>query len=69
MPTTADTPVLILHSFLVEDAALVAAAPPASGLCPLHKNDVVGAAAAPPAVVMCPRLGGGGGLSPFSLAW
>ncbi len=59
MPKTAITPLLILHSFLVEDAALVAA-PPASGLCPLRKNDVVGAAAAPPAVVLHPCLGGGG---------
>ena len=60
MPKTPITPVLILHSFLVEDAALVATAPPASGLCPLRKNDVVGAAAAPPAVVLHPCLGGGG---------
>ena len=65
MPTTEITPVLTLHNFLVEDAALAATAPPASELCPLCKTDVVGATAPPPAVVLRPRLGGGGGLSPF----
>ena len=65
LPKLAVTPVLILHRFLVEDAALVTAAPPASGLCPLRQNDVVGDAVAPPAVVLRPCLGGGGGLSLF----
>ncbi len=67
MPATAITPVLTLRNFLVEDAALVATAPPASELCPLCKTDVVGAAAPPPAVVLRPRLGGGGGVVPFLL--
>ena len=56
---------LTLHNFLVENAALVATAPPASALCPLCKTDAVGPTAPPPAVVLRPRLGGGGGLSPF----